>query len=246
MFGTPDVSIHASSREDATHGVPTDIKSDSFQSTRPRGRTRQVMGITPAKITVFQSTRPRGRTRRTVFSGVLFYPCFNPRVLAGGRDVTETPHCKSACFNPRVLAGGRDARLFGILAVDAFQSTRPRGRTRPLAIPRSYMCPVSIHASSREDATEVSKHFGIVPSVSIHASSREDATSLPKRSSIWLDVFHSTRPRRRPRRQHHTGQRIPDRFNPRVLAGGRDRMKRFDIFIAVFQSTRPRGRTRPS
>ncbi len=58
---------------------------------------------------LFQSTRPRGRTRlktevrRKVITG------FNPRVLAGGRDVKcQRLTAKSCCFNPRVLAGGRD------------------------------------------------------------------------------------------------------------------------------------------
>ena len=57
--------------------------------------------------------------------------CFNPRVLAGGRDKRhhrrdEIPHC----FNPRVLAGGRDAQAALVDADKKFQSTRPRGRTR--------------------------------------------------------------------------------------------------------------------
>ena len=79
-------------------------------------------------------------------------------------------------FNPRVLAGGRD----GI--------RRKRKVTR---------C-VSIHASSREDATDLPGFGFLNAPVSIHASSREDAT-------IW-----------RSRHQVYTC------FNPRVLAGGRD------------------------
>ena len=57
------VSIHASSREDATFK----LKNLSFKLK-------------------FQSTRPRGRTRRRVIIAVSEYPSFNPRVLAGGRD----------------------------------------------------------------------------------------------------------------------------------------------------------------
>ena len=85
-----------------------------------------------AKSLLFQSTRPRGRTRRTTLKRHRADTCFNPRVLAGGRDVIEDKivitgtvsiHASSRedatsdcsvygqsvpCFNPRVLAGGRD------------------------------------------------------------------------------------------------------------------------------------------
>ena len=57
---------------------------------------------------MFQSTRPRGRTR--------------PAELQQ-RDA-------DLCFNPRVLAGGRDIRSMRLPKVLLFQSTRPRGRTR--------------------------------------------------------------------------------------------------------------------
>ena len=79
-------------------------------------------------------------------------------------------------FNPRVLAGGRD------IASPPLQTAAG----------------VSIHASSREDATRrIRRDFCLVV-VSIHASSREDATSTGFSDSEAL------------------------RFNPRVLAGGRD------------------------
>ena len=106
--GGCDVSIHASSREDATHGTCRIWSSGGFQSTRPRGRTRRVIIIRVPAGFWFQSTRPRGRTRpprrrarnrpsvsihassredATRLSHRLhFPPCFNPRVLAGGRD----------------------------------------------------------------------------------------------------------------------------------------------------------------
>ena len=80
------VSIHASSREDATYAEA------GYDFVIP-----------------FQSTRPRGRTRPAILS-IKFCPDgFNPRVLAGGRDLQNYSHTK----------------------VDT----------------------VSIHASSREDAT---------------------------------------------------------------------------------------------
>ena len=80
---------------------------------------------------MFQSTRPRGRTRLLMYISVCHQEGFNPRVLAGGRDLhmPSAPHRLvfqstrprgrtrldgvelfrfDYCFNPRVLAGGRD------------------------------------------------------------------------------------------------------------------------------------------
>ena len=65
-------------------------------------------------INKFQSTRPRGRTRPVIFPLASVPICFNPRVLAGGRD------------------NATDDDVFG------YQ--------------------VSIHASSREDATSRTPH----------------------------------------------------------------------------------------
>ena len=169
----------------------------------------------------FQSTRPRGRTRPVNTETSNVSHCFNPRVLAGGRDAKIYPtivyggvsiHASSRedatfirskrkpiwCFNPRVLAGGRDLSSADCIAKRI----------------------VSIHASSREDATSTSsipfikflfqstrprgrtrrrkRSDSDAPDVSIHASSREDATG-------FFGAFPSSA-----------------RFNPRVLAGGRD------------------------
>ena len=57
------VSIHASSREDATRHI-------------------QLFRY----LLEFQSTRPRGRTRHLTCDHKKKYQSFNPRVLAGGRD----------------------------------------------------------------------------------------------------------------------------------------------------------------
>ena len=147
------VSIHASSREDATTSSALYDRGRCFN---PRvlagGRDKPFHKI--HKITGFQSTRPRGRTRRR-------------------SACSDTP---AHGFNPRVLAGGRDSSLIV--------------HDRPSV--------VSIHASSREDATIELGLMTKPPVVSIHASSREDATAL----SPVLDL-------------------VPG-FNPRVLAGGRD------------------------
>ena len=79
-----------------------------------------------------------------------------------------------------------------------FQSTRPRGRTRRFRLPKVGGSMVSIHASSREDATRIFDEIDHSKLVSIHASSREDATTL---CILKLSLGS---------------------FNPRVLAGGRD------------------------
>ena len=125
------VSIHASSREDATMIL---------------FRSRTFPGV--------QSTRPRARTRHDFQLFKLLNQSFNPCVLAGGRDHT-----------PRYRKSHK-----------LFQSTRPHGRTRQINHDKLEAIKVSIHASSREDAT----CFYLLPArrspVSIHASSREDAT----------------------------------------------------------------------
>ena len=150
-----DVSIHASSREDATYSFFCSLTYWQFQSTRPRGRTRPVVAAALVMIRKFQSTRPRGRTRLT-------------------RLIIKPPNL---CFNPRILPRGRDMG---------------KGGSTP-----SYQ-------------------------VSIHASSREDATNL-----IWnewfRDEFQSTRPRGRTRHRYKCRPGHSDCFNPRALAISRSR-----------------------
>ena len=239
------VSIHASSREDATRKIRQYFIEVEFQSTRPRGRTRLWGIIIKLSGCLFQSTRPRGRTRpdRGIFSMGLI--CFNPRVLAGGRDPAVSPD----------------------FCVFQFQSTRPRGRTRlshrrfspptPCFNPR-------VLAGGRDLLTKMRKRR---PIVSIHASSREDATSSAKVASE-IAQFQSTRPRGRTRRFGYPSvfafsvsihassredatiilnlRRNLSCFNPRVLAGGRDAHQDEPALASKFQSTRPRGRTRPN
>ena len=239
------VSIHASSREDATNPPVSRVIAVQFQSTRPRGRTRLYGGYTsdyqsvvsihassredatssPAFTLVpivFQSTRPRGRTRPLCHNSRQIEACFNPRVLAGGRDSAKTAsevkynvsiHASSRedatktltsissklGFNPRVLAGGRDNK--GSIKAKNNSSFNPRvlagGRDSGI-LSKKRRIRVSIHASSREDATCNRGTEFRIPRVSIHASSREDATS-----------------------DAHEQAKLT-RFNPRVLAGGRD------------------------
>ena len=58
-----EVSIHTSSREDATKITDSLSITEMFQSTRPRGRTRPPSAFSCLLMVTFQSTRPRGRTR---------------------------------------------------------------------------------------------------------------------------------------------------------------------------------------
>ena len=103
------VSIHASSREDATHFPNLQLIATGFNP-RVLAGGRDPRTVILYELQKFQSTRPRGRTRPST-------PCWEVLLHS---------------FNPRVLAGGRDMR---------FTSTFSCG------------IPVSIHASSREDAT---------------------------------------------------------------------------------------------
>ena len=125
------VSIHASSREDATGDVTALIF-----------------------ILKFQSTRPRGRTRLPVYAREFILSSFNPRVLAGGRDKCHFRETDAGAVS--IHASSREDATADSTqdAVDfSFQSTRPRGRTRPGESVTNEDGTVSIHASSREDAT---------------------------------------------------------------------------------------------
>ena len=149
------VSIHASSREDATFVIGYLENLKRFQSTRPRGRTRLDHAGTHSGIevsihassredatqffqflfpeVVFQSTRPRGRTRPVLD------PCLEDgsvSIHASSREDATDPLAVVLVgqgFNPRVLAGGRDQIARKLDLAILFQSTRPRGRTRPPA-----------------------------------------------------------------------------------------------------------------
>ena len=197
---------------------------EQFQSTRPRGRTRQRQyvcrfcqpvsihassredatgGFRACVVTfaLFQSTRPRGRTRHLFPTSLInLHTRFNPRVLAGGRDVFT-----NMTFFPFLFQSTRPrgrTRLMVACQVKQnflFQSTRPRGRTRPARSPaRATFWRVSIHASSREDATIVD---GEKPVEFRFQSTRPRGRTRPG-IVCHLEpffVFQSTRPRGRTR-----------------------------------------------
>ena len=153
MYLQGAVSIHASSREDATRFLRLKCLIGMFQSTRPRGRTRPpwktpyqlwqvsihassredatVFQLYVACGNKFQSTRPRGRTRPLASQLSAFAWLFQSTRTRGRTRLSCTPmRLKSAGFNPRFLAGGRDVATLAGVANIQFQSTRPRGRTR--------------------------------------------------------------------------------------------------------------------
>ena len=180
------VSIHASSREDATLIC--------------------ILFAKPFHVSIHASSREDATHRTNTFQ---FHVSFNPRVLAGGRDTSHPDnHHTTPRFNPRVLAGGRDASVTLIQFLDL----------------------VSIHASSREDATclhsSACKTISFNPrvlaggrdhkrnnrssqtTVSIHASSREDAT-VESPGFSCSPLFQSTRPRGRTRRAYNHVRNSP-------------------------------------
>ena len=144
------------------------------------------------------------------------------------------------------------------VSIPAF--SREDATRQPCGCPQAQI--VSIHASSREDATGSRRLIlsnlsfnprvlaggrdgefedsALVWRVSIHASSREDATQDAIKSTIdWL--FQSTRPRGRTRRGGSAPFFCGARFNPRVLAGGRDRREsrtRFGTPVSIHASSR--------
>ena len=125
------VSIHASSREDATLRRRSANRHTKFQSTRPRGRTRLCSPdiITPGMVSIHASSREDATFAR------LF-------------------RCRNSMFQSTRPRGR--TRLVAAVAEDKsawFQSTRPRGRTRQEHNVKELGINVSIHASSREDAT---------------------------------------------------------------------------------------------
>ena len=171
------VSIHASSREDATLSSIACIAARVFQSTRPRGRTRQLanLPVSSSKVSIHASSRedathlpPNPGYKNDVSihaSSREDATCAcRPDLPAGLVSIHASSREDATClwhgapepapsFNPRVLAGGRDS------------------------IPR---------------------HFQHEIHVSIHASSREDATLL-KNDQQDQEPFQSTRPRGRTR-----------------------------------------------
>ena len=150
--------------------------NDGFQSTRPRGRTRQ--GIFTRRIQLRVSIHASSREDAT-----------------GGK---LSGICQPICFNPRVLAGGRDMPLMMMFLVIRFQSTRPRGRTRREIGKKVSYDPEFQSTRPRGRTRRIFDEIDHDKLVSIHASSREDATV--NESSIYLALqFKYTRPRGRTR-----------------------------------------------
>ena len=148
-----------------------------FQSTRPRGRTRLVFGFCELRQDQFQSTRPRGRTRRAPPCPRLFPTRFNPRVLAGGRDRGSSPY--RAWNRVSIHASSREDAtrpVRFVRPVRQFQSTRPRGRTRPYLAEKN-MQGIGFNPRVLAGGRDFAEPDNRAPiAVSIHASSREDAT----------------------------------------------------------------------
>ena len=168
---------------------------------------------------------------------------FNPRVLTGGRDSRRIVRTEpQRGFNPRVLTGGRDFYAQLSFELQVFQSTRPHGRTRLAFILSWYILPVSIHGP--HGRTRLPIHcIRHCCHVSIHASSREDAT-FAGGALDSAGQFQSTRPRGRTRLYSSLYRRRP---NVSIHASSREDATPVqfpELYGLLFQSTRPRGRTR--
>ena len=237
------VSIHASSREDATWipllpflflpGFNPRVLAggrDSFTISSHSGNKVSLHASSREDATYllqlrqplcrFQSTRPRGRTRLFLLTRKAPESGFNPRVLAGGRDPENNARSGVSGFNPRVLAGGRDSVTVVQGQLKKFQSTRPRGRTRR-------------HCSFLRE-----------PSTSFNPRVLAGGRDMIAPNLNQIVEFQSTRPRGRTRQNFLDALTHATSFNPRVLAGGRDILFRAFLMGIKFQSTRPRGRTR--
>ena len=222
MTKPPVVSIHASSREDATRFVMWIQKSCEFQSTRPRGRTRHADPCVyhGGEIVSIHASSREDATALAV--------CHNPRCLvsihASSREDATSMINPVAPFylfqSTRPRGRTRLDSCAYVARYIMFQSTRPRGRTRPLLTSSAKAKSVSIHASSREDATNLVLMLRGMSCFNprVLAGGRDFARLFRFRNF----TFQSTRPRGRTR---HT--LVPS-----------------DFVCFMFQSTRPRGRTR--
>ena len=129
-----DVSIRASSREDATFPVCRNSGRFGFNPRVLAGGHDVVVSVM-VWIFKFQSARPRGRTRQRTSDS---YKSQRVSIRASSREDTtirKPPRIGTARFNPRVLAGGHDSVTEMAKQNKEFQSARPRGRTR---LPRPY------------------------------------------------------------------------------------------------------------
>ena len=169
---------------------------------------------------MFQSTRPRGRTRPSFSMTAISFPCFNPRVLAGGRDSIGHASGSRSCFNPRVLAGGRDLAFLSCVSACRFQSTRPRGRTRR-RFGGSSVRHIVFQSTRPRGRTRPGTPATVTPPTGFNPRVLAGGRDNTKTPWSLNRTFQSTRPR------------------------GRTRHAACASFCCVwFQSTRPRGRTR--
>ena len=164
------VSIRAPSGEDATGGAPAGCRFDEFQSARPRVRTRLAQAVRRCSPVV-SIRAPSGEDATCLVVGSAMCSQFNP--APSGEDATP--------------------RAEGERVTGAFQSARPRVRTRPVP---------AAHARCS--------------AVSIRAPSGEDATSKPSLRCSTM-TFQSARPRVRTRLARLCSQKTSTSFNPRAL-----------------------------
>ncbi len=204
-----------------------------FQSTPLREGRRPCGSPGKASEGVSIHAPARGATHITCKSD-LFQVCFNPRPCARGdrqRLILVQIHNS---FQSTPLRKGRPPGAWSLLAAPSFQST-PLREGRPGR--ELYKSASSGFQSTplREGRLFIALIRSAITSVSIHAPAR--GATWPQRMSIaYVVVFQST-PLREGRRQESIGLRVPGSFNPRPCARGDVLGRIFMLTGTPFQST---------
>ncbi len=180
------VSIHASAREATFRRVrPEPDRCVSIHASAREATPALYLGRADGG---FQSTPPRGR-RRVDWAGVAgVLHSFNPRLRAGGDDITNTPVPQRQVS---IHASAREATPPGRLALyrhTVFQSTPPRGR-RQIRLPGQWNS--GMFQSTPPRGRRLCRWPCSCPGkkVSIHASARE-ATCISAISRMVLSGFN--------------------------------------------------------
>ncbi len=143
--------------------------SNVFQSTRPRGARRQLVGAVATGSLVSIHAPARGATQPGL-ARIDFRYCFNPRAREGRDKAFTLRFTVCPSFNPRAREGRDGQRLTDATFINVSIHAPARGATlERLDKPEAVI--VSIHAPAR-GATIPDNHIRGRSNVSIHAPAR--------------------------------------------------------------------------